>query len=918
MHFPTQSNLNIKICENCVGAGVVVETKKVCEICKGRGYAAYLGNFRFSFSIAEKKIYKVPILVSDTFNLWMKVLFFTFSFVGISSGALLGYHYLREALNDTNITYDGGKAFFELFFWLGILSLSVILYFRYEFPRPRKIINQELKKITDKELEDRKRKQDLSEITFQNILKLKRESLGQSLTTPVKSIVYNSIIKYGIGSPATFFMEILQTSKGKSALRKIGKEIRNVKNEIRKIIQEEKKMASSYALENHILPEGYLSLLLGIETSFLSGQRFLGIGAFILSSLKTPSGRKILDILEISEEDLENIVHWINIDYFNRRWFFWKQKTIGWTGGIALDWGYGYTINLDKYVLEMSRTRKRKGFNTHVLGRKNEIEELERILSRGSRRGNVLLIGDPGTGKGAIIRALAEKISIGNTLSTLRGKKIVSVDVGAMLGGAESIGAFEERFNKVLKEASQSGNVILFIGEVHEILDASSSGIDAGEFLRKGFEYGNQVIFSTTYEGFKKYIEPRSSLLEYLQVVRINELSVRDTIVIIEDYAENFEKYYKIKISYGAIKAAVELSDRYFKDRKLPAKAIDLLEDSVVEVAEKLKKTELTEEIVTNLVSKKTGIPISRMSESERDKLMNLENEFSKHIIGQKEATKAISDVLRRNRAGVSLNKKPIGSFLFIGPTGVGKTEVTKVLASMYFGSENEIIRLDMSEFQTKDSVKRLLGDYSQEKNLGGQLTEAIRKKPFSLILLDEIEKAYPDVLNIFLQVLDDGRLSDSTGRVFDLTHTIIIATSNVGAKYIMESTKQNLPYDQVKQAVINQAIELGKFSPEFLNRFDSIIYFKPLTEEEAFNVANLLLEKLKSKLAVKRIQLKISPEVVFELVKIGYNSEFGARSVRRVIQEKIESYVAMKIVSGEIKPGDDLEINDPSLISAN
>ncbi|GAB4142236.1 MAG: hypothetical protein Fur0024_4720 [Patescibacteria group bacterium] len=910
MYYKTQTNLNIKICESCSGSGANFEKKNVCANCDGFGYLAFLGNTKYTFPVIEKKIYKVPVLFSENFSNWIKILFFAFLGIGIFSGFYMLILIFAEFFLKGKFLYNGEIAFFETFFWIGMFFLTLILYFQYEFPRPRKIVNENLRKLSDKELDDKKRKFEAEPQNFSDLKKLKKESLSDGVTMIVRSIVHRSIVKYGIGTPSTFFLEILHTDKGKSLIAKIGKETKSIKNEIKKIIEVEKKFAKENNLLNRVLPEGYLSLLLGIEMSFLSNQKFLGIGAFILGTLKTPSGRKILDILNISEEDLENLIYWINVDSFNQRWHFWKQKTINWTGGIALDWGYGYTINLDKYVIEMSKSKKRKGFSTQILGRVNEINELERILARGSRRGNVLLVGDPGTGKGAIVKALAEKISTGNTIKQLQGKKIVSIDIGAMIQGGGTIGAFEEKFTQVIKEASEAGNVIIFIGEVHEVLDASTSGIDAGEFLRKGFEYGVQVIFSTTYEGFKKYIEPRSSLTEYLQIVHVKEMTTKETMVILEEYAKNFEKNYKIKINYHAIKSAVELSERFFNDRKLPAKAIDLLEDAVVEVSEKLKKSELTAEIVYDIVSQKTGIPISGITQTERDKLMNLENEFSKYIIGQKEATSAISDVLRRNRAGVATRRKPIGSFLFIGPTGVGKTEVVKVLANIYFGSEKDIVRFDMSEFQTKDSIYRLIGNF-HEGAIGGQLTEAIRKKPFSIILLDEIEKAHQDILNVFLQVLDDGRLSDSSGRVFDMSNTIIIATSNVGSKLVVELMKENLSYSHVKEKVVQFAIDSQKFSPEFLNRFDSIICFTPLTTDEAQQVAKIIINSLKNKLEQKRIYIEVSDSVIEYLVKIGYNSEFGARSMRRIIQEKLESFIAKKIVSGEISTGAEIFIKE-------
>jgi len=928
-YYPTVTDFDIVICQECLGSGI--HENKTCQNCCGKGYfgiktqSKKIVDFGFGTNLPAYSFF----LFKRKFGIVLKIILLTLFSAGLFSGIFLVFRIfssltLFDGKNLISLSYNPTtfEFFLETLFWIGFMSLGIYFYIFPELSRPRAVIDKDIKILSEKELELKKNLvKASSDLEFRKE-EYKTENLKDGITPEVRGIFHDAGARWGYLSPLTTFEVLLSASKGKVIIDKIGANRKEVEKAIQKEIEKERTLVEEKfgnlkdllkeKIGPRILSESHLMMNLALESAVLSNQKHVGVSATSLGIVRTPSGQKVLDILNVNFEDFVNIIHWVNVSFFLKRWRFWRNKTITWTGGIALDWGYGYTPMVDAYCFDTSKVKKRKGLDVHVIGRNNEIEELERLLARESRRANVLLIGEAGVGKGALIRGLSSKILTGNTIKKLKGKRIVSVDVSSLLSGVNIPGEFERRMNRILFEARRAENVILFIGEVHEVLDAGTgTGVDVGEILRKGAEYGVQMIISTNEAGFKKHIEPRGSLLEYFQIMRLKELTTTQTILVLEDYAHMFENHYNVKITYQAIKQAVLLSERYFHDRVLPAKAIDLLEDSVIRTVEVLKEKIVTDTVVSDIVSQRTGIPVSKMSESEKEKLALLEKEFEKHIIGQKEAVKAVCDVLRRSRSGISSAKKPIGSFLFVGPTGVGKTEVARVLAKIYYGSEKNIVRLDMSEYQDRSSINRLIGAPPgfYESEIGGQLTEAVRKNPFTLVLLDELEKAHPDILNVFLQVLEDGRLTDSSGKVADFTNSIIIATSNAGANLIVEETKKGTNAEEVKTKLLNFVIESRIYSPEFINRFDSVIYFTPLSRLEAIEVSKLLLASIQKKMSEKRILISFAEEVPEYLVDIGYTPEFGARSLRRIIQEKIESIVAKKIVEGEIKEGEEAVI---------
>ena len=633
---------------------------------------------------------------------------------------------------------------------------------------------------------------------------------------------------------------------------------------------------------------------------------------------------------------------------------------------------YNSTPTLNQYGVDLTKQAK-EGKLDPVIGRKEEIQRVIQILSRRTKN-NPCLIGEPGVGKTAVAEGLAEKIVAGDVPEILKNKRVVSLDIASMVAGAKYRGDFEERIKKALKEVRKAGDVIIFIDEIHTIVGAGSAegAVDAANILKPLLARGEiQLIGATTLKEYRKYIEKDAALERRFSPVTVNEPTEEETIQILKGLRDKYEAHHNVKITDEAIKSAVELSSRYINDRFLPDKAIDLIDEAASKVRmksytepesfkgikdeiekldkekeeairvqnfekaaklrdkENAKKKELEEakkdwenkkskkistlkeEDIANVISSWTGIPVTKVSQSENDKLKNLEENLHKRVIGQDEAVTAVAKAIKRSRMGLKDPNKPIGSFLFLGPTGVGKTELSKALAENLFGSEDALIRIDMSEYMESHSVAKLIG--SPPGYVGydeaGQLTEKIRRKPYSVILFDEIEKAHPDVMNMLLQVLDDGRLTDSQGRTVNFKNTVIIMTSNVGAKlitekktlgFIQEKDNSEKEYEDIKKDVMG---ELKKeFKPEFLNRIDEIIVFHKLEEKEIKQIVNIMIGNVAKLLKIQGIKLEVDDKAKELVIKKGTDNVYGARPLKRAIQNMIEDKIAEAMLDGKVK----------------
>ena len=638
------------------------------------------------------------------------------------------------------------------------------------------------------------------------------------------------------------------------------------------------------------------------------------------------------------------------------------------------------TPSLNQYGRDLTEMA-RDGKLDPIIGREKEIERIIQILSRRTKN-NPALIGDPGVGKTAIAEGLAQKIIQGNIPETLKGKRVVTLDISSMVAGSKYRGEFEERLKNVMNEIRESKNVILFIDEMHTIIGAGGAegAIDASNILKPALSRGEiQAIGATTLDEYRKHVEKDPALERRFQPVTVGEPTKEEALQILEGLRDKYEAHHKVKITDEAIAAAVDLSDRYIADRFLPDKAIDLIDeaasrvrikiftappdlkkleeeiaamekekseaiglqeyeraakirDSIKSIREQLednkkswtektssKDSVVTEEDIAAIVSSWTGIPVTKLAEEESKRLINLESILHNRVIGQNEAVSAVSKAIRRARVGLKDPKRPVGSFIFLGPTGVGKTELSKALAEALFGDENAMIRIDMSEYMEKHTVSKLIGSppgyvgYEE----GGQLTEKVRRKPYSVILLDEIEKAHPDVFNILLQILDDGRLTDGKGRTVDFKNSVVIMTSNIGVGTIRKqavlgfATSTNEKEDAYEKMKDNILEELKKsFRPEFLNRIDEVIVFHQLEQEHLKQIVDLMLKSLLDRIREMDINIEVTDKAKALLAEKGYDQAYGARPLRRAIQKMVEDRLSEEMLKGEINPGADLLID--------
>ena len=686
---------------------------------------------------------------------------------------------------------------------------------------------------------------------------------------------------------------------------------KGLKENLREIaFRTSKSLAGTQSEYEPIFAENFQnSVLEALKIGSNKNHRRIEMGDIISGLAKfDPVFKKILIQNKLKAADIEKLTLWLESlkERIQAKKKWWEYKNLIKKGSLGREWAAGYTLTLDRYSIDWSRIMRERGF-PETVGHLEETKIVERILSR-REINNVLLVGEPGTGRKSIINAISSRSALGESLAEVNYKRIVELDLPLLVSQLENREEIEAVLNTIFQEVVSAGNIILVIDEFHDFVSGKERPgvVDISGIISSFLPFPQfQIIAVTTYQGLHQDIERRPTILSLFEKVEVPEISEEETLIILENLVPLIEKKYRIFIFFPAIRDIVSLSAKYLPALPFPKKAMDIFDEVAVQVCS-LKRKVVTEQDVVKIISEKTQIPIGKMEVREREILLNLEQLIHQKIINQDLAVKEVSSALRRARAEVFERKKPMGTFLFLGPTGVGKTETAKALAEIYFGEVSKIIRLDMSEFQQIKDISRLIGSAKED----GYLTTKIREDPFSLVLLDEIEKAHPNILNLFLSVLDEGYLTDGLGRTVDFKNTIIIATSNAGYQIILEALARETEWSLVKKTLMDYLFEKGIFRPEFINRFDGVIVFNPLTKENLLDIVGLQLQKLKEGLLKKDIEFIITNPLKEKIVQLSYNPQFGAREMKRVIQDKIENVLAKALLGGEIKRGDRIEIN--------
>lgn len=698
---------------------------------------------------------------------------------------------------------------------------------------------------------------------------------------------------------------LLRSREAASLFLRSGLQRGKVRRELKVYLLENRPLRSRPAPPEALYTKGFQeTFLIALKQAADQGRPLIEVGDLLYGLAKTDSYFKNLLIKhELKAEDFSALTRFSYRlkQQREKRKRFWEADNLALLGSIGKEFAAGYTVTLDKYSRDVVLPALKKRFQ-EVAGHEKEIEEVERILSR-TTLNNVLLVGRPGSGRKKIVDYFAVRSYLGQSEPLLNHKRIILLNLPSLIAQIETLEKAEEVLDRIFKEVREAGNVILVIEEFHNYVSPEprpgilniagllSSYLDKSDF---------QIIALTSYVGLHEEIEQNPSLLNYFNKVEVRELTEEETLKVLEDYVAFFETRYKKIILYPTLKQIVSLAARYLPDTAFPKKALDLLDEVMVASTHKPDHPFVLPSDADEVVTEKTEIPVGKIEEKEREVLLTLEDLIHRRIINQDEAVGDVSEALRRARTEITIRKGPMGTFLFLGPTGVGKTETSKALAAIYFGSESRMIRLDMSEFQGTEDIRRLLGGAGHE----GLLTTKVREDPFSLVLLDEIEKSHPNILNLFLQVLDEGFLTDGMGRKVNFRNTIIIGTSNAASDFIWK-THGEVSKNELMLYLIDKKI----FRPEFLNRFDSVVVFRPLSRSNLLDIADLLLRKLSANMKEKEISLLFPPPVKQAIVELSYKPAFGAREMRRVIQEKIENLLAEALLKKAIKRGDRVKV---------
>ena len=888
--LPQKENLSQEIgemtmfaCEKCQGQASGEKT--TCSHCGGLGVVAQWNNLRLSWG---RGFNSRSVLQWEMGRAW-------FWLINVLLFLIIIWGFLVLVLNLLEL---GLLEVFNINFWLAAEIrpwwLSVLadsfLYYRL--------------------IQDRKGKVTLFDIKLDKANQLRNVKVASLVSKDmweVFKVLWKNATKDNTGliKPLHLFKALLEDKTILGIMVRLGVNISLLRDMIeRQISRQEVQITKGKKIS--LSPEFKEVLFASFINAWQNGLDRIEPQSFLRALLQnSPEIEEIFIELNKDKELVEDVIQWFDIDQqmierykrFHRFSLLRPKSTMN-RAMTAIA-----TPVLDQFSQDLTRLAT-LGYLDFCLKRQREIDELFRLIEGGADA--VVLVGPEGAGKSTIIGAVAERMITEDVPDLLKDKRLVSLSLPKLLAGATTPGVIEERILAMRDEIVRSGNIVLFIDNIHDLVGASGqgdAGLDASELIARIIERREfPVLATSTKVDYRRFIEGKA-LGSVLQKVEVEEADEQTTLAAMQSKVALFEHKYNVYYSLDALKKIIELSERYIHDQVMPQKAIRIMEEVAVYVRKiKGEKQLILSEDVAQLMSEKVDIPLAQITEMESERLLNLEEIIHQRLVNQEEAVKAVSSALRRARTQLRDEKRPIVNLLFLGPTGVGKTELAKTVAATYFGSEQEIVRLDMSEYQHTNSIARLIGSESDPS--GGYLTESIKNKPYTVLLLDELEKAHPDILNVFLQVMDDGRLTDWNGQTVDFTNTIIIATSNAGTRFIQEEMNKGVSLAVIKEQLVRDRLK-EYFRPEFLNRFDNIVVFQPLTPEHIKQIAQLLLKKNSRRLEEKGIKLGVTEAALEELAQAGFDPLFGARPMRRVIQDRVDDALAKFLLTGQVSRRD-------------
>lgn len=908
-----KENLQIQFvhCPKCNGSGQT-EEEKACPECSELGLGTFFrGKFLYWKLDLSNRLISLK-KIERTINWIINALSLVFAVSGFASLAFWFWKNM-DSYEKGSLFFWEHKSHFVLLFWIGIIFLLFIVYRINEITEKKQKINN--KKFTKEEMLSENLPNNWKELQiYKNKINTVNGYSEQSLKILEESFALAKKMKNNIIVNKHILLVMLKNNEVRALFARLNTPAKTLEDRVKSQLNKESEASklkkirfSENAKEALIL--GYIDALENKQKEV----KILNILSYIFE--KDEDLKELLYDLNLNVDKIKNVIEWFNVNDKMVEAYQRYKKMSRFKPSSNMDRAYTSVetpiLNHYSYDLTLSAKWGRLDF---CVGRDEEIEDAFKAIESGSS--GVLLVGPPGVGKRTVISGIAERMVLEEVPEAFKDKRLLELDISRLVSGADASKA-QERLTILVDEIRRAGNIILFIENIENIIGISAGGEESLELseVLAGFLDRREIycLGVATNENYTKYIE-KETIGQTMTKVDIEEPKGNQAIQIVQSKIGFIEIKYKIFFSYHAIEESVVLSDKYMHDKYLPEKAIKILESTAINVSKRCKqdskKCICMKDDVAEIISEITKIPTEKVSEDESEKLLNLEEEIHKRMINQKEAVKMVSDSLRRARANIRSGNRPIANFLFLGPTGVGKTELAKTISEVYFGDENYMIRIDMSEYQSPESISKMIGDEDSR----GYLTEAVRNKPFSLILLDEFEKANPKVLNLFLQVMDDGRLTDGQGRTIDFTNAIIIATSNAGALFIQEKILANQQISDIKEELIqNHLTKVMK--PELINRFDGVIVFTPLTEENLIDITKLMLKKIENKLSDQKIYFEVNEEGVKKLAHEGYDPKFGARPLRRLLQNKIENIIAEKMLSKELSRRDRIIINSEAEI---